>query len=184
MIAPSGGFCPTGSSGGSGVSVFLFQRTRHARCGLNSVRLGDGVRESGAAARCRRGSRSRGRACATTRSSSWTTRSRIDDRRHVQPQRLPVVAVVERERRPASRCRRRAARDVFGSSRTTLIVRAVGDAADDVLSTSCRRRACGRCADAGRRGGSVLIAAYAVVRVEVRRLEHRHLRPRLSAPAA
>jgi hypothetical protein len=30
MIAPSGGFGAVGSSGGSGVSVFMFHRTRQA----------------------------------------------------------------------------------------------------------------------------------------------------------
>ena len=56
----------------------------------------------------------------TTRSSSWTTRSRIERRRHVQPQRLPVVAVVEARRRPRARCRRTAGPCVLGSSRTAL----------------------------------------------------------------
>ena len=37
MIAPSGGFGAVGSSGGSGVSVFMFQRTRSAGCGLNRI---------------------------------------------------------------------------------------------------------------------------------------------------
>ena len=37
MIAPSGGLGATGSSGGSGVSVFMFQRTRIAVCGLNNT---------------------------------------------------------------------------------------------------------------------------------------------------
>ena len=43
MIAPSGGFCPAGSSTGHGMSVLVFQRTRHAVVGLNS----DDVRRVG-----------------------------------------------------------------------------------------------------------------------------------------
>ena len=35
MAAPSGGFCPAGSSGGNGVSVFMFQRILIAVWGLN-----------------------------------------------------------------------------------------------------------------------------------------------------
>ncbi len=35
MMTPSGGFGAAGSSGGSGVSVFLFQRKRHAVGGRN-----------------------------------------------------------------------------------------------------------------------------------------------------
>ncbi len=37
MMAPSGGFGAAGSSGGSGVSVFMFHRTRHAVCGANRI---------------------------------------------------------------------------------------------------------------------------------------------------
>src|SRR5438067_10927283 len=37
MIAPSGGFTPAASSGGIGVSVFVFCRTRYAVCGLNKT---------------------------------------------------------------------------------------------------------------------------------------------------
>ena len=38
MIAPSGGFWPDGSSGGSGVSVYLLQRKRYADGGLEEHR--------------------------------------------------------------------------------------------------------------------------------------------------
>ena len=34
MIAPAGGFSPTGSSGGIGVSLLLFERTRIAVAGV------------------------------------------------------------------------------------------------------------------------------------------------------
>ena len=37
MMAPSGGFSPAGSSGGKGVSGFMFQRTRIAFCGFNKA---------------------------------------------------------------------------------------------------------------------------------------------------
>src|SRR5438874_6157193 len=37
MIAPSGGFTPAASSGGIGVSVLVFCRTRYAACGLNKT---------------------------------------------------------------------------------------------------------------------------------------------------
>ena len=37
MSAPSGGFFTFGSSVGSGVSEFVFHRTRHAVVGLNSI---------------------------------------------------------------------------------------------------------------------------------------------------
>ena len=80
MMAPSGGFWPAGSSGGSGVSVFLFQRTRQACWGANrwTSAAADGRRRI-----CRSGVMSsriqNDRPCVpTTRSSSLMTRSRIE----------------------------------------------------------------------------------------------------------
>src|SRR5260370_465239 len=79
MIAPSGGFWPAGSSGGSGVSVFTFQRTRIAHCGSK--------RGVSAAATlsiiCRRekmSSRIQNERpwVPTTMSSPWITRARVD----------------------------------------------------------------------------------------------------------
>ena len=78
MIAPSGGFCPAGSSGGSGVSVFRFQSNRMAVCGLNRT-----TSPSASGWSWRSGVMSsriqKPRPCVpTTRSSSLMTRSRID----------------------------------------------------------------------------------------------------------
>ena len=99
MIAPSGGFCAAGSSGGSGVSVFVFQRTRIAVCGLN--------RNASARSRLHRVDLAQRRdvvedpEAAAVRADDQVVV--LDDevadrrRRHVQPQRLPVVAVVERD---------------------------------------------------------------------------------------
>ena len=98
MIAPSGGFWPAGSSGGSGVSVFMFQRTRRARCGLKSTRRRpwrglvdlpqrrDVVQDPEAAA-------------MRPDDQVVVLDDEVADRRgrQVQPQRLPVVAVVERD---------------------------------------------------------------------------------------
>ncbi len=98
MIAPSGGFWPVGSSGGSGVSVFVFHRTRHA-----VVRLEESIASGDAT-------------LSIWRSGVMSSRIQnprpcvrddeivvLDDdvahrrRRHVQPQRLPMSAVVERD---------------------------------------------------------------------------------------
>ena len=80
MIAPSGGFSPAGSSGGIGVSVFLFQRKRVTCCGANSAVT---AARGGAAAICSNAVMSskiqKLRPCVpSTMSSSLMTRSRID----------------------------------------------------------------------------------------------------------
>ena len=76
---PSGGLGAAGSSGGRGVSVFLFQRTRSALAGAK--RCAPASRTAGSS--CRSGvtlSRIQNpRPCVpATRSSSFTTRSRTD----------------------------------------------------------------------------------------------------------
>ena len=80
MVAPSGGFAPVGSSFGHGMSVLVFQRTRHAVVGLKSIASD----EADDASICRSGVMSsriqKPRPCvAATRSSSFTTRSRTDE---------------------------------------------------------------------------------------------------------
>ena len=79
MIAPSGGSSPLGSSGGMGVSLFVFQRIRSAVCGAKRWTS----RPTSASVTSRSGWMSsriqNPRPCvATTRSSPLTTRSRID----------------------------------------------------------------------------------------------------------
>ena len=79
MTAPSGGFGAVGSSGGSGVSVFMFQRTRIAVLRLEEER----GRPPVAASTCRSGVMSsriqNARPCvATTRSSPLNAMSRTD----------------------------------------------------------------------------------------------------------
>ena len=98
MIAPSGGFCPAGSSGGSGVSVFLFHRTRVAACGANRC----AAAPTTAVVTCRSGVMSsriqNDRPCVPDHQVVVLDDEVADRRRrHVQPQRLPVVAVVERD---------------------------------------------------------------------------------------
>ena len=73
--------------------------------------------------------------------------------RQIQLQRLPVVAVVERNPDARFPCRRTAglcARDLRAPCRRADI----GQAGGDQLSRSCRRRACDRCTGADRRCGS------------------------------
>ena len=101
MIAPSGGFGAAGSSGGSGVSVFMFQRTRHASCGLKSIALcALGRRALTARDLPQRRDVVEDPDAAPVRADDQVVV--LDDeiahrrRRHVQPQRLPVVAIVER----------------------------------------------------------------------------------------
>src|SRR5215468_6670822 len=79
MIAPSGGFWPYGSSGGSGVSVYLLQRKRYAAAGLNNTASLDAVFSLS----CRNGSTSSRIQnerpwVPTTMSSSLMMRSLID----------------------------------------------------------------------------------------------------------
>ena len=80
MIAPSGGFSPPGSSGGSGVSVFMFHRTRVAVCGLKrtasaaAAALASSWRSGVMSSRIQKP-----RPCvAATRSSSLMMRSRTE----------------------------------------------------------------------------------------------------------
>ena len=99
MMAPSGGLGAVGSSGGSGVSVFMFQRTRYAVCGLK--RTASGVRRRVRLADLpeRRDVVENPDAAAVRADDEVVV---FDDeiadrgRRHVQPQRLPVVPIVER----------------------------------------------------------------------------------------
>ena len=80
MMAPSGGFGAAGSSGGSGVSVFVFQRTRHAVCGLNSTTSCGAVDASIWRSGVMSSRIQIPRPCVpTTRSSSLITRSRTDE---------------------------------------------------------------------------------------------------------
>ncbi len=120
MIAPSGGFGAVGSSGGSGVSVFMFQRTRYAVCGLKRMtsRSATACPER-ALLRQAQDQRSKGAPPVGELRDLPQRRDvvenpdaapvRADDevvvfddeiadrgRGHVQSQRLPVVAVVER----------------------------------------------------------------------------------------
>ena len=98
MIAPSGGFGAVGSSGGSGVSVFVFQRTRHAVCGLNSTTSCCAV--AGVDLPQRRDVVENPDAAAVRADHEVVVLDhQIADRRrrHVQPQRLPVIAIVERD---------------------------------------------------------------------------------------
>ncbi len=80
MMAPSGGLAPVGSSLGHGMSVLVFQRTRHAVVGLKRIASA----EAEAASIWRSGVMSsriqKPRPCvAATRSSSFTMRSRTDE---------------------------------------------------------------------------------------------------------
>ncbi len=98
MTTPSGGLGAAGSSGGSGVSVFLFHRNRHAWAGRNRYAGARAI--SGVI--CRNGVMSSSiqnpRPCVPAIEIGI-----LDDqisnrsRRHVQPQRLPRIAVVERD---------------------------------------------------------------------------------------
>ena len=96
MIAPSGGFSPYGSSGGSGVSGYVERRKRYAAAGLNSRWLVSALfavicrsveirRESRTIDRAWRGRR--------PRKSEIPHRGRGQ----VELQRRPVIAVVERD---------------------------------------------------------------------------------------
>ena len=80
MIAPSGGFMPVGSSTGQGMSVLVFHGTRQAVVGLKRI----AACPSDAASIWRSGvmsSRIQNPRpwVATTRSSSFTMRSRIEE---------------------------------------------------------------------------------------------------------
>ena len=104
MIAPSGGFWPAGSSGGSGVSVFVFQRTRQACLRREQVRrrrLASGLQLP----QRRDVVEDPERPAVRADHEVVVLDDEVADRgrRHVQPQRLPALAVVEaRRRRPRS----------------------------------------------------------------------------------
>ena len=98
--------------GGSGVSVFLFQRKRHA-----VLRREQDARppQRRPASSCRSGvmsSRIQNAAAVRADHEVVVLDHEVADRRrrHVQPQRLPVLAVVERDVDRLLACRRRAAR--------------------------------------------------------------------------
>ena len=104
MIAPGGGFSPAGTSGGHGVGSLVPKRTRTAVAGLNRYAAGAAfasacrlperrdVVEDPEAAAVRAGDQIGAEAGAVVLHLDVAHR----DRRHVEPQRLPVVAVVER----------------------------------------------------------------------------------------
>ena len=102
MLAPSGGFSPVGSSTGQGMSVLVFQRTRHAVVGLKSAVNWQPSRSGPVVGViCRSGVMS----SMIQKPRPWVRcheiivlYDQVADRRdaHVQSQRLPVAAVVER----------------------------------------------------------------------------------------
>ncbi len=96
MIAPSGGFSPPGSSGGSGVSVFMLNRTRVAVCGLKrtapaAVAVGVELAERRDVVEDPEAAAVRGRDEVVVLDDDVAHRARG----HVQTERLPAAAVVE-----------------------------------------------------------------------------------------
>ena len=139
MIAPSGGFCPVGSSFGHGMSELVFQRTRHAVVGLKSIV----VRRLTVNLPQRRDVVEDPEPAPVRRRDEIVV---LDDdvphgrRRHVQPQRLPVSAVVERD----------IDRALGGGEQQALLLRiltngvdglAVGNPGDDLRPRLAPRRA-------------------------------------------
>ena len=111
---------PPGARAATASDRSMPKRTRTAGRRLEQVRLvasrarAFAAAPDAAASRCRE-SRSRGRACRRSRSAQRHVAVVLDldvahrDRRHVEPQRLPVIAVVERDPHLRVGRRRRAA---------------------------------------------------------------------------
>ena len=184
MIAPSGGFCPAGSSGGSGVSVLLFHSNRERGLRLEQ----DDVARASSSWICRSGvMSSRIQNAAAVRPDDEVVVLDRPDRGSTSPACSAAATASARRRRttrrPASRCRRTAGPCASGSSRTALIVAPSGSAVRDL-----------------RPGLAAVVRAVDVrpqvvepervdrgVRasgVEVRGVDHRDLGPRRRAPAA
>src|SRR5437762_6374605 len=98
MGTPSGGFSPTGSSGGSGVSGLVFQRTRSARCGRKRWASSPKHAVVDLAKRCEVVEDEEAPPMSGEREVVV-----LDDqvphrgRRQIEPQQVPVLAVVERD---------------------------------------------------------------------------------------
>ena len=99
MIAPSGGFWPDGSSGGIGVSVYLLQRKRYADRRLEQRRRRDAAVDARDLPQRRDVVEDPERAAVRADRDVVVLDDEISNRRrrHVEPERRPVVAVVERD---------------------------------------------------------------------------------------
>ena len=109
MIAPSGGFCPPARRAEAACRVLLFHRMRTRVCGLNSTTARS--EDVGCDLPQRRDVVEDPEAAAVRADDDVVVVDHeIADRRgrHVQPQRLPVIAVVERDIDLRLACRRRA----------------------------------------------------------------------------